>query len=165
MDNVVLVHGQSKCQLLALWQSERAKSRTVFLATSPLSKVDSADVFCQAGFLVTDLGRSSTAQCITEWLSVGWTCLLADFRVPQNQIHIYIRVGHRKWSRAEQPENQPEHLQVYFWFLLWFACVCRCCCRCLCTRNCLIEAICSQLLRKRNSCKASQTFDRESSPT
>lgn len=103
MDNVVSVHGQSKCQLLALWQSERAKSWTVFLASSSWSlstKVDSADVFCQAGFLVPDLGRASTAQCITEWLSVGWTCLLADFRVPQNQIHIYIRVGHRKWSRA-----------------------------------------------------------------
>lgn len=89
-------------------------------------------------------------------------------------------------QKVEQslPENQPEHLQVYFWFLrllqlLWLCgcdcigdcvrdcvcdCVCICCC-CLCTRNCLIEAICSQLLRKRNSCKATQTFDRESSPT
>lgn len=165
MDNVVPVHGQSKCQLLALWQSERAKSWTVFLAWSLSTKVDSADVFCQAGFLVPDLGRASTAQCITEWLSVGWTCLLADFRVPNPHLHP-CRAQKVEQSSAKQPENQPEHLQVYFWFLLWFSvCHCRCCCRCLCTRNCLIEAICSQLLRKRNSCKASQTFDRESSPT
>lgn len=115
MDNVVSVHGQNKCQLLALWQSERAKSWTVFLASSSWSlstKVDSADVFCQAGFLVPDLGRASTAQCITEWLSVGWTCLLADFRVPQNQIHIYIRVGHRKWSRAV-PSSLKTSLSIF----------------------------------------------------
>lgn len=65
MDNVVSVHGQSKCQLLALWQSERAKSWTVFLASSSWSlstKVDSADVFCQAGFLVPDLGRANASQ-------------------------------------------------------------------------------------------------------